>query len=174
MLAERQRLGLDRFDEMWEGVLHMVPPPKGRHQLLEGQLVHHLTRPAALVGCRVAPEIGVFAAENDYRVTDVAVFPEASLADRGIDGAPLVVIEVRSPDDESYEKVPWYLARGARSVVVIDQDRFSVEVFTSEGTLEQGPDGLTPIPGLEVRMGASPDGSALVVETVEGTHQLTG
>lgn len=28
LLAERARLGHDRFDEMWEGVLHMVPPPR--------------------------------------------------------------------------------------------------------------------------------------------------
>lgn len=30
MLAERRRLGLDRRDEMWNRVLHMVPPPGGR------------------------------------------------------------------------------------------------------------------------------------------------
>ncbi|MGI9120683.1 MAG: hypothetical protein ACR2G7_11290 [Acidimicrobiales bacterium] len=31
LLEERRRLGLDIFDEMWEGVLHMVPPPGGPH-----------------------------------------------------------------------------------------------------------------------------------------------
>jgi hypothetical protein len=31
LLAERQRLGLDLFDEMWEGELHMVPPPSAEH-----------------------------------------------------------------------------------------------------------------------------------------------
>jgi Uma2 family endonuclease len=106
MLAERQRLGLDRFDEMWEGVLHMVRPPKGRHQLLEGDLVHHLRTAAEAAACRIAPEIGAFAAADDYRVPDVAVFPESALAERGIDGPPLVVIEIRSPNDEAYEKVP--------------------------------------------------------------------
>jgi hypothetical protein len=28
MLDERQRLGLDGRDEMWDGELHMVPPPR--------------------------------------------------------------------------------------------------------------------------------------------------
>ena len=174
MLAERQRLGLDRFDEMWEGVLHMVPPPKGRHQLLETQLIRHLNAPAEAAGCLVAPEIGVFGAANDYRVPDIAVFPESALAERGVDGPPLVVIEVRSPNDESYEKVPWYLARGAGSVVVIDQDTFAFEVFTSDGTVEPGADGLTPIPGLDARFGGAPDACALLLETAEGTHQLAG
>jgi len=174
MLAERQRLGLDRFDEMWEGVLHMVPPPKGRHQYIATELATALAAPSGRAGCRVAVQIGVYAAADDYRIPGVAIVAPAADAERGVDGPPLVVIEVRSPHDESYEKVAWYLARGAGSVVVIDQGTFSVEVFTPEGTLEQGPDGLTPVPGLDVRMGASPDGSALVVETAEGTHQLTG
>ena len=26
-MDERARLGHDRMDEMWDGVLHMVPPP---------------------------------------------------------------------------------------------------------------------------------------------------
>ena len=30
LLDERRRLGLDVFDEVWEGVLHMVPPPSDR------------------------------------------------------------------------------------------------------------------------------------------------
>ena len=34
MLAERRRLGLDGHDEMWDGVVHLVPPPDGRHQRL--------------------------------------------------------------------------------------------------------------------------------------------
>ena len=38
LLDERRRLGLDVFDEVWEGVLHMVPPPSGEHQRLELEL----------------------------------------------------------------------------------------------------------------------------------------
>jgi hypothetical protein len=34
LLDERRRLGLDRRDEMWDGVLHVVPPPKDAHQSL--------------------------------------------------------------------------------------------------------------------------------------------
>jgi len=30
LLAERRRKGHDRFDEVWEGVLHMLPPPSSR------------------------------------------------------------------------------------------------------------------------------------------------
>jgi hypothetical protein len=36
MLAERRRLELDGRDEVWNGVLHMVPPSGGPHQRLGG------------------------------------------------------------------------------------------------------------------------------------------
>jgi len=29
LLEQRRRLGLDHWDEMWEGVLHMAPDPQG-------------------------------------------------------------------------------------------------------------------------------------------------
>ena len=32
MLAERRRLGLDGRDEMWDGVVHLLPPASERHQ----------------------------------------------------------------------------------------------------------------------------------------------
>jgi hypothetical protein len=31
-LEERRRKGLDGRDEMWEGVLHLVPAPSAKHQ----------------------------------------------------------------------------------------------------------------------------------------------
>jgi hypothetical protein len=36
LLAWRKTTGADRFDEMWEGVLHMVAAPNREHQDLEG------------------------------------------------------------------------------------------------------------------------------------------
>jgi Uma2 family endonuclease len=171
-LGERQRLGLDRFDEMWEGVLHMVPPPKGRHQYLAFELGTELRGPARRVGCHVAVQIGVFAAADDYREPDVAVVPPTSDAERGVDGPPLVVIEVLSPFDESYTKVLWYLRRGAGSVVIIDPGTYGVEVFTAAGKLEAEADGLFGLPGLGARIGPSADGRALLVETVDGTARI--
>ncbi len=172
MLAERQRLGLDRFDEMWEGVLHMVPQPSGHHQVMGTALARYLFDPAARRGCEVASEIGVYAADRDYRVPDVAVFPKASRSSRGVDGPLLVVIEIRSPDDESLDKIPWYLARGTGSVVIVEPATSTVSVFTAAGAVEADADGLVAIPGLGARLGPSPDGAGLVVETEDGRYQV--
>ena len=114
MLAERRRLGIDKSDEMWEGVLHLVPPASERHQSLEAELVVALRPAARRHGWKVTTNTGVFASDDDYRVADVVVFSREAASHRGVDGAPEVVIEVRSSHDETYEKVPWYLARGAK------------------------------------------------------------
>ncbi len=172
MLAERQRLGQDRFDEMWEGVLHMVPQPSRRHQKVASGLVHYLYDMAARQGCEVVMELGMYAAGNDYRVPDVAVYPPSAGSERGIDGAPLVVFEIRSPDDESYDKIPWYLARGTGSIVIVEPVTFTVAVFTAAGRVEADADGLVAIPGLGARLGPSPDGTGFVVETEDGRHRI--
>lgn len=110
LLEERRRKGVDRWDELWEGVLHMVPPPGGPHQRLG-------TRPAAALlpaadrrGLVLSYQTGLFAADDDYRQPDIMVARPGRCTDRGVDAAELV-IENRSPGDETYEKLPWYAAR---------------------------------------------------------------
>lgn len=46
LLRERRRTGADKADEMWDGVLHMVPPPSALHQRVASQL-HRLLAPLA-------------------------------------------------------------------------------------------------------------------------------
>ena len=38
-LAERRARGLDHWDEMWEGVLHMTPAPTVDHQRILDALI---------------------------------------------------------------------------------------------------------------------------------------
>ena len=42
LLAWRCRTGADRWDEVWEGVLHMAPSPSDDHQELVVELCHRL------------------------------------------------------------------------------------------------------------------------------------
>ncbi|CAN5663811.1 hypothetical protein BH18ACT2_BH18ACT2_00800 [soil metagenome] len=68
LLAERTRLGLDRHDEMWDGELHMVPPPSGPHQSFAAELAAELRGLARQRGPRVTHETGLFRNADDYRV----------------------------------------------------------------------------------------------------------
>jgi Uma2 family endonuclease len=165
MLAERQRLGHDKWDEMWEGVLHMVPPASQRHQKLEVELAVALRPSARRHGWSVTTDTGVFASDDDYRVPDLVVYSGEAASQRGVDGAPELVIEVRSPYDETYEKVPWYLACGAKAVLVIDRDTLSLQLYVAEGVVEPGADGSIVLEPLGVSVTGS--GGTLVVDGQE-------
>ncbi len=138
-LAERKRSGAERFDEMWDGVLHMSPSPNRIHQNLVGDLRDFLNRFwAKSNGGEVIHEINVVHPDdeadwiNNYRIPDIVLLSRDRLAlenDAYILGAPLICIEVRSPRDESFEKLPFYAKLGVPEVWIIDRDTKKPEVF---------------------------------------------
>jgi Uma2 family endonuclease len=48
-------------------------------------------------------------------------------------GGPDAVIEIRSPEDETYDKLPFYAALGVRDIIVIDRDSKRPEVYRLAG-----------------------------------------
>ncbi|MDR7420395.1 MAG: Uma2 family endonuclease [Armatimonadota bacterium] len=137
-LARRRRIGADRWDEMWEGVLHMTPAPSREHQRIAEELIEWLRPLLRRTGRgQLCAGINVFRADDDYRVPDltfVAAGHEYRLAEDGVrDGGPDAVIEIRSPNDETYEKLPFFAAIGTREVAVIDRDTKQPEVFRLAG-----------------------------------------
>ncbi len=156
LLEERAAKGLDRWDEMWDGVLHVVPAPYSRHQEIVawlGELLRPLARERDLL-CHHEVNLHRPGRDDDYRIPDLAVWTHAVASDRGVEGAALTVVEVRSPDDESDEKVPWYLDVGVREVVLIDRDTLRVEVFRSldDTTGHPVPADEATIEALDVRL----------------------
>ena len=138
-LAHRRSIGLDRWDEMWEGVLHMTPAPSLEHQRILGRLVAFLEpRLRSTARGTLLPGINVFRAAADYRIPDltfVAAGREHVLSEEGLrEGGPDAVIEIRSPEDETYEKFPFYAAIGTREVIVIDRDTKRPEIYRLAGS----------------------------------------
>lgn len=146
LLAERRRLGLDLFDEMWEGELHMGPPPSEEHQRIGGRLHAALLGAADTAGLHVRYETGVFdpanPADESYRTPDLVVFDEAARSTRGVEGRALLVVEIRSPGDETFDKLPFYERMGVAEMLVIDRDSKAVRRWlrTDDGLAEVGPD----------------------------------
>jgi Uma2 family endonuclease len=138
-LAERRNSDASQWDEMWEGVLHMRPVPTTTHNNLAYDLRGHLKRWWAKPrGCRAYGETNLTTPADEDEWTKNYRIPDLVLLDPprfGIDkdaytaGAPLVVMEVRSPGDESYEKLPFYAALGVPEAWVIDRDTRVPEVY---------------------------------------------
>jgi Uma2 family endonuclease len=127
--AMRKRTGADRWDEMWEGVLHMPPMPNRDHQDLEGCLESYLRfHWAPTCQGKVYHQINVASIGgwmHNYRIPDlVLLLPQRFAIDRNeyFEGAPDVVVEIRSPDDETYEKLPFYRDLGVPEVWIIERD----------------------------------------------------
>ncbi len=136
ILDARRCTGADRWDEMWDGVLHMPPMPNRSHQELELDLGAWLrafwARPQ---GNKVYPPINLALPgrwPKDYRIPDLVLLtPDRFHIDRNeyFEGAPTAVVEIRSPDDESYEKLPFYAQLQIPEVWIVDRDTRQPEVF---------------------------------------------
>ncbi len=143
-LAERMNSEIAQWDEMWEGVLHMAPMPNRMRQDFELDLAAYLKQAWAKPnGSRVHHEVNLTTPEDEpawtknYRIPDVVLLtPDRFHIDRNeyMAGAPLVVVEIQSPGDETYEKLPFYAALGVPEVWVFDRDTKAVELRSLMGS----------------------------------------
>ncbi len=175
VLDERRRHGLDVFDEVWEGVLHMVPPPSSHHQGFSGRLFRTLAQLAEAEGLAAFFETGLYRADDDYRVPDQVYASPRLVADRGVDGGASLVVEIRSPRDETDVKVGWYAALGVETVLVVDplSRRFDLYVTRAARPVLVQPDaaGEVAIDALGVRLSVV-DGPRLLLTWPGGTATL--
>jgi Uma2 family endonuclease len=124
LLAERERSGADRRDEVWEGVLHMSPPASSAHEQLVHDLHVLLDAPTRAAGLKITGSVAI-GVQDDYRVPDLALH-RPPLASQWHPSAA-VVVEVISPGDESRQKLGFYAARGVEELVLVDPAARSVE-----------------------------------------------
>ena len=126
LIADRKRLGLDRHDEVWQGEYHMAPASSYEHGRAEAILAS-LFRPIAIerdLEIGMAFNLGKL---GNFRVPHMGVH-------RGHpSGAWLptaaIVVEVRSPDDETYDKFAFYFEYGVEEVLVVDLTSHDVRWF---------------------------------------------
>jgi Uma2 family endonuclease len=125
-LSERRRVsGLDRLDEVWEGVLHMVPAPSYEHARIAHQLGVALDGPARAAGLVPAMhEFNLGDSKDNFRV------PDGGLHRPGAAGTWLhtaaLAIEIVSPGDETWQKLPFYAAHEVDEVLIVDPRERSV------------------------------------------------
>lgn len=129
----------------------MVPSPGREHQRLERELLFILTEVVERAGLgivlhdfNVADPVRKL---EDFRVPDISVVLSgggAEVLDAYIAGGPDLVVEVLSPGDETYEKLPWYAAQGVRELLLVHRDTKDLALYRLQN-------------GELVRVAASPD-----------------
>ncbi len=137
LIADRRARGIDRFDEVWDGVYVMAPLANDEHQEIVAGLVMVLGILVKLTGLgEVRPGANVSNLRNDwmpnFRCPDVLVFLKDTAAenrDTRWFGGPDFAIEIVSPGDRSREKLPFYSEVGVRELLIIDRDPWQLELF---------------------------------------------
>jgi Uma2 family endonuclease len=134
--SQRKRTGEDMRDEMWEGLLHVPPMATNDHQDFAGQLLVYLTmywaRPRK---AKAYPEVNLASIggwKHNYRIPDLMLLsPKRYHIDKGthFEGAPDLVVEIHSPNDEAYEKLDFYEELGVPEVWIIDRDSREPEIY---------------------------------------------
>jgi Uma2 family endonuclease len=119
LLERRRQAGVDRLDEVWEGVHHIVPGPSFEHARISHQLAVLLDGPARAGGLLPAMHgFNLGESEHDFRV------PDGGLHRPGAAGVWLstaaLVVEILSPDDESWQKLPFYAAHDIDEILIVD------------------------------------------------------
>jgi Uma2 family endonuclease len=128
----RRRSGLDQLDEVWEGVLHMVPAPTGPHAYIAQQLAELLGAPARAGGLVPAiHQVNLGESIEDYRVPDGCLhrtIPRATWF-----STAALVVEIVSPGDESWQKLPFYAAHKVDELLIVDPTERSVRWLALAG-----------------------------------------
>jgi Putative restriction endonuclease len=132
LLERRRRSGIDRLDEMWEGVLHMVPAPNDAHADIAQQLALLLDAPARAAGLfPTMHEFNLGDSIEDFRVPDGGLH-RARRWGVWEHTAPLVV-EIPSPNDETWQKLPFYAAHEVDEVLIVDPKERAVHWLALNG-----------------------------------------
>jgi Uma2 family endonuclease len=163
---------------MWEGELHMVPPASEEHQRIGGELFTVLSSISKRTGLHARYETGVFGArapdESSFRVPDLVVFDDLARSVRGVEGRALLVVEIRSPGDETFAKQPFWERVGVGEVVVIDRDSKEVRRWVRTGAqlteVEPDENGRHRLSTLDVSL--RQDGTHLIVESADGETRI--
>jgi Uma2 family endonuclease len=132
LLEERRQAGADAWDEVWEGLLHMVPAPSCRHQRFGLRLGAALLPVAEGEGLVASYETALYrpgAGDRDYRVPDLVFARPEHASVRGVEGRAELVVEILSPGDETYDKLDFYREVGVQEVLVADPESCTVELF---------------------------------------------
>jgi len=117
-LAERRRLGQDLGAEVWDGVYHVGLHARSNHGKLAHRLSAELHSRARAKRLNPTGEF-IFGQEDDYRIPDMG-WTSADVEDSALFVPRVeIVVEMESPGDETWAKVPFYFARAVAEVWVV-------------------------------------------------------
>ena len=190
MIARRRRLGIDHWDEVWDGVYVMAPAADNQHFEVAADLL------AVFVECvrrpglgRVMPGINVSDRKEgwrkNFRCPDVTVFLNGTLAEdcgKFWYGCPDFAVEVVSPHDRTRKKIPFYEKVSTRELLIIDRRPWRLTLFrlvdrklaeVGQSTFEEPSDLRSAVIPLTFRLVGDANKPAIFIQNHDGKRQWT-
>jgi Uma2 family endonuclease len=127
LIQQRQDLGQDGHDEVWEGVYHVAPHAHAHHGIILFEIAAILYPHVKRRGLVPSREFNLGEGKSSYRVPDFGVHLAAP--DLLYVPTALMVGEILSPDDETYAKFDYYATHGVSEIVVVDPAKRSVLAY---------------------------------------------
>ena len=142
LIAERRAHGLDRWDEVWEGVYVVMTQSGDEHQELVAGLTSCLYQVIQSTGRgKVRPGVNISDRVDDwrenYRCPDVVVYLDGNPAENHGAfwyGGPDLAIEIVRPGDQTRDELDFYAAIGTRELLVVDRDPWGLELYRLSGS----------------------------------------
>lgn len=116
-LERRRALGRDDRDEVWEGVYHVAPLEQPHNAIVAAEVLSVLRPRADALELRTLNPFNLGLDRTDFRCPDGGWIRRDAPLSLYLPTA-VAVLEVLSPDDETYAKLPHYAARGVQEVLV--------------------------------------------------------
>ncbi len=140
-LDRRRALGQDVFDEVWEGDYHVAPNARAEHAAAATSIMVVLAPHARRTSVRGIGPFNLGVDRNDYRVPDGGWLRGEA---KGLYvPTAAVVLEVLSPDDETFAKFDFYARHGVEEILVAHPTERWVRCYAHDGHAYQQVEGST-------------------------------
>ena len=144
LIEKRRRLGLDGHDEVWDGVYVMAPHAHSDHGIVQDEVQGALFSRAKAAGLIPGSSFNVGEPDN-FRVPDGGYHRQRP----GTLYVPTaaMVLEVLSPDDETFAKFDFYAAHEVEEILVADPETGTVRCWqlVDGGYVEQSASALLSV-----------------------------
>jgi Uma2 family endonuclease len=126
-IARRRAYGQDLYDEVWDGEYHVAAAPNFFHSIVAGEFARVLGNLADRCGFLLGTAFNLGPGEHNFRVPDLGI--HRAVADEFWLPTTAMVVEVLSPDDESWLKFDHYAAHGVDEVLIADPQERTLNLF---------------------------------------------
>ncbi|HSS10215.1 MAG TPA: Uma2 family endonuclease, partial [Acidimicrobiales bacterium] len=130
-LARRRALGQDRFDEVWEGEYHVAPMAHFWHGYVDTVLAELLAPYARRAGLVGTSGFNLGDGPDDFRVPDRG-YHRSLISEVWVPTAAIVV-EIVSPDDETWAKFDFYACHGVHEICTAEPAEARIRWFELRG-----------------------------------------